>query len=141
MSIDRTSETIAHFSGLFENTLEEARLRQEYTDFKFVKKSEADDARFEFAPPLIKSGYDIGDYDPGVRYVAQNPVKLSEPARALPEATALAGTPLAPKYVPPFFPEPSENGIDDLNATQLPFVPIPSSVATMPTWPQRSKAA
>jgi len=54
MSLDRTSESIAHFSGLFEKTLEEARLRQEYTEFKAIQKKEAEDAEYEFAAPNIK---------------------------------------------------------------------------------------
>lgn len=68
MLMDKTTEAIAHFIGLFETTLEEARLRKDYNEFQ---------ATFDPAPEqpgLIdinvstKAPYNFVEMDPGLRY-------------------------------------------------------------------------
>lgn len=135
MSLDRTSESIAHFSGLFEKTLEEARLRQEYTEFKAIQQKEADDAEYAFAAPNIKTKLDAGDYDPDVRYVPKAPPADAGAAQLAPAAPAANTIDLTPGYVPPAFTQGPEDGGDSAGPAQdtvyLPFVPIPASVATI----------
>jgi hypothetical protein len=66
--MDKTTEAIAHFIGLFETTVEEARLRKEFTEFQASRDSQAEQ------PPLIdidvttKAPYDFVEMDPGLRY-------------------------------------------------------------------------
>lgn len=66
--MDKTTEAIAHFIGLFETTLEEARLRKDFTEFQASRNSQPEQ------PPLIdidvtaKAPYDFVEMDPGLRY-------------------------------------------------------------------------
>lgn len=66
--MDATTESIAHFIGLFQTTLEEARLRQELEKFT-TEIALQDDLRAEAAPDLwLDAPHDLEDYDPGLTY-------------------------------------------------------------------------
>lgn len=143
MSLDRTSETIAHFSGLFQKILEDARLRQEYSEFKSDQAKVEEDALLEFSPPKVDSEYDIKDVDPQVSYVPK--IKLTayqdaQPTTALPEFLNEAS--FAPGDIPLLSAEPASGGTSVGVSVStgvpffgmgklLPFVPVPGSVVTV----------
>ena len=131
MSLDTTTESIAHFIGLFEMAVEEARLRKEYTEFTALKAKEAEAAEFEFGPVKIKAPFRLEDYNPNVRYVPKPDAPPVGPAPMLPESIPLQGPYVATgAALPPLDPGQvfdSHGGV----TTILPFVPIPSSAITI----------
>ncbi|CUX60909.1 MULTISPECIES: hypothetical protein [Agrobacterium] len=70
MSIDRISDMIAHFIGLFDTVIEEARLRSNYSEGP--AHSNPDRLPDDEAAKLLDKNYDVPleDYDPGVKYRA-----------------------------------------------------------------------
>ncbi|MDH7802036.1 MULTISPECIES: hypothetical protein [unclassified Rhizobium] len=70
MHIDRISDMIAHFIGLFDTVIEDARLRTNYTEG--VAQSDPDRLPDDEAARLLDKNYDVPleDYDPGVKYRA-----------------------------------------------------------------------
>ncbi|MGP4668252.1 hypothetical protein [Agrobacterium pusense] len=70
MPIDRISDMIAHFIGLFDTVIEEARLRTNYS--QGPAHSNPDRLPDDEAAKLIDKNYDVQlqDYDPGVKYRA-----------------------------------------------------------------------
>jgi len=70
MHMDRITEAIAHFIGFFDLTVEEARLREAYQEFKAGKALNAPhpdlpDTRLSFEAP-----YQLLGYEPGLAYQA-----------------------------------------------------------------------
>lgn len=68
MYLDRITDAIAHFAGLFELTTEQARARESYDKFVAVHHAPADapamiDVKVDFQSP-----YTLEDYVPGVAY-------------------------------------------------------------------------
>ncbi len=135
MTLDRTSESIAHFSGLFSKTLEEARLRQEYSEFKSIKKKETDDAGFDFAAPRLKTSFEIGEYDPGVQFAPKDAPAPAQSPQATPQVPATSEIALSASFSLPPFSQAPDVGDDSVGAGPnlifLPFVAIPASVATV----------
>lgn len=70
MPIDRISDMIAHFIGLFDTVIEEARLRTNYSEGP--AHSNPDRLPDDEAAKLLDKNYDVPleDYDPGVKYRA-----------------------------------------------------------------------
>ncbi|RVC43142.1 type I secretion protein, partial [Mesorhizobium sp. M4B.F.Ca.ET.088.02.2.1] len=68
MQLDKISEAISHFIGMFEISVEEARQLKSYDEFKIA------DAVKEETPDLpntninIKAPYTLDDFDPHVPY-------------------------------------------------------------------------
>lgn len=70
MHIDKISDMIAHFIGLFDTVIEEARLRSNYSEGPAY--SNPDRLPDDEAAKLLDKNYDVAlkDYDPGVNYRA-----------------------------------------------------------------------
>ncbi len=85
MAIDQTTESIAHFIGLFALAIEKMVLREQYDEFRAAQKAADELEAIEADPFKINSGYRLKDYDPDLNY--------RPPSSALPatdEATAAA---------------------------------------------------
>lgn len=94
MTLGRTTDTIAHFIGLFHLDIEEMRLRMDYEAFKFARDPGKIDP-IEPADIEIKAPFARKEFDPGVPYV---------PTEALPAPVA----PASPQINPP--PPPTFDG-------------------------------
>ncbi|MBO0133290.1 hypothetical protein [Agrobacterium burrii] len=68
MHIDKISDMIAHFIGMFDTVIEEARLRSNYSEGP--AHSDPDRLPDDEAARLLDKNYDVPleDYDPGVKY-------------------------------------------------------------------------
>jgi hypothetical protein len=77
MFADKISEAIAHFIGLFETTLEEARLRKAYEEFKAQQALETELADIPNQSVNVKVGYDFEGFDPGIPYLPLEPQLVS----------------------------------------------------------------
>lgn len=90
MKMDPTTESIAHFIGLFELSVEELRLRQDYLDFRL--KREAQDAVEPIEPfgLRLQAPYELGHYDPSLSY---RPDSLEPAPVTLPPSTGHAAEP------------------------------------------------
>ena len=66
MYLDRISEAIAHFIGLFQIASEQARLRDDYLEFKARQAAPEQTPPDDHAPIVFQSPYDFDDPDPGV---------------------------------------------------------------------------
>ncbi|QDY70786.1 hypothetical protein [Qingshengfaniella alkalisoli] len=65
MIVDRTTETISHFIGLFSLTIEKARLRDSYEEFTALKKQAELDSIESLAPAILSSHHlKPGKFDP-----------------------------------------------------------------------------
>jgi hypothetical protein len=71
--LDRISEAIAHFIGLFHTETEQARLRDDYLAFKALQAAHDPAPADEHAPLVFQSPYDFDDPDPGIHYVPAAP--------------------------------------------------------------------
>ncbi len=134
MSLDRTSESIAHFSGLFEKTLEEARLRQDYTEFKHSRAKEAEDVMFEFGAVQNKTPYKLGEYDPGVRFIPVQPQPPLQDGQAGPAAPSAPDAPAFGGGAIELPPADEGRGTEVSGPNMmpvLPFVQIPATVVTV----------
>ncbi|WP_425359493.1 type I secretion protein [Borborobacter arsenicus] len=66
--MDKTTEAIAHFIGLFATTLEEARLRKDYNEFQATRDSAPEQPGLINIDASTKAPYDFVEMDPGLRY-------------------------------------------------------------------------
>jgi hypothetical protein len=73
MYLDKVSEAIAHFIGLFQIETEQARLRDDYLEFKALQAAQQADQPEDHAPLAFQSPYDFDDPDPGLHYVPVGP--------------------------------------------------------------------
>lgn len=71
MFIDKTTEAIAHFIGLFDVTAEAARLRKSYNEFTAKQHHERDPSTPDSHPVSLTASLDLNDFDPGVLYLSQ----------------------------------------------------------------------
>jgi hypothetical protein len=71
--LDRISEAIAHFIGLFQITAEQARLRDDYLEFKALQAALDQTPPDDHAQITFQTPYDFDDPDPGLRYVPAGP--------------------------------------------------------------------
>ena len=134
MSLDQTTESIAHFIGLFHLAEEEIRLRKEYFEFKMEKKA-VETGDLAFAPVDTKAPYQSGEFTPHSQYtVSPSSVLPSESSGtsvfavpALPAVDAEDGNSTAPV---PIADGASVHFIMG-SITILPYVPLPSSAVTV----------
>jgi hypothetical protein len=131
MSLDPITESIAHFIGHFQIAVEEARLRDNYNEFRALERKEDDEARPEFGPVRLTAPLAPEGYDPTVK---------APPAPAAPlvgaAGPAFAEMPAGPGFFPDLdlatlFPPGDPMSSQGGGSVLLPFVPIPSSVATI----------
>ncbi len=131
MSLDPITESIAHFIGHFQIAVEEARLRDTYNEFKALERKEEDEARPEFSPVRLTAPLGPEGYDPSVKPLpaqADLMVAAASPAAAeMPVGPGLAPDLDLADLFPPNDPVSSSAG----GTIILPFVPTPSSVATI----------
>lgn len=108
MPLDRITEAIAHFVGLFQIASEQARMRDDYMEFVARRAQEAADHSDQPLQIKFDSPYDLDNPQPGIHYVpAPNSVEpfvaYSEPLYAAPEIPidVQAQPIIYPGYVPP----------------------------------------
>lgn len=89
MHLDKVSEAIAHFIGLFQITTEQARLRDDYLEFKAMHAAEQPTTPEEHAPLSFQSPYDFDEPEPGLHYVPVGPT-----LETLTSPTEVTDTPL-----------------------------------------------
>ncbi|MGB3390957.1 MAG: type I secretion protein [Pseudaminobacter sp.] len=68
MLMDKTTEAIAHFIGLFEIAVEEARLRHDFNKFQAKRDSTPEQPSLLTVTVSTKAPYDFIEMDPGLRY-------------------------------------------------------------------------
>lgn len=73
MYLDRISEAIAHFIGLFHIAAEQSRLRDDYLEFKAREVTPDPTLPADHLPIAFQSSYDFNDPDPGLHYVPAGP--------------------------------------------------------------------
>jgi hypothetical protein len=73
MLMDKITETIAHFIGLFDITLEQARLRKAYQEFKASQALADEQPDLPNHTVTVKPGYDFVGFDPYVPYLPVKP--------------------------------------------------------------------
>lgn len=134
MSFDTTTETIAHFIGIFHLATEEARLRADYTEFKALEAKQDDAVEYSFRPVQVDAQLDSHTYDPKTKYVINQDANAPASGSALSVASSQPGPYGGPGFG--LFGPPQEmpgNGSTTarFEATVLPYVPIPSSVITL----------
>lgn len=151
MSLGQTTESIAHFAGLFHLAIEELRLREAYLEFKSDPRTPVEDEPFQFSPVKFDAPYRLGDFDPRLKVRTDgeppasgstNPAPLvpppaaGNPAVSVPELARVPGTPVddasggsliaPPDYGPGELPGPGPG-----QTIYIPFVPLPPSVVTV----------
>ena len=98
--MDTTTESIAHFIGLFQITVEDLRLRQEYKEFAVEARPPDEPVELAQIELQLDSPYELGRYDPGLSYAP----------------TAAAAQPLGPIGVaPPPGPDPDAPPMPELS--------------------------
>ncbi|TPN85527.1 type I secretion protein [Mesorhizobium sp. CU2] len=73
MQLDKISEVIAHFIGMFEISVEEARQLKTYSDFKIADAEKEDNTDLPSTKVTIKAPYTLDDFDPHVPYMGVKP--------------------------------------------------------------------
>jgi hypothetical protein len=71
--IDKITEEVAHFIGLFHTSIEQGRLRYDYLEFKAQQKAAEEQLQEQPDPLDFKSPYPLADPDPGLHYVPAVP--------------------------------------------------------------------
>ncbi len=71
--LDKISEAISHFIGMFEISVEEARQLKTYDDFKIDDVAKEDPADLPSTKVTIKAPYTLDDFDPHVPYMGLKP--------------------------------------------------------------------
>lgn len=79
MQLDKITEAIAHFIGMFEVSVEEMRQLQAYGDFKIVEAAKDETSDLPNTNINVKAPYTLDDFNPHVSYmgIAPNPVVLN----------------------------------------------------------------
>lgn len=135
MSLDKTTESIAHFIGLFHLAIEESRLRKDYNEFKELERSEDKAPAYLFGPVRIKASFETDDYTPHSHYMpSQNAsTPINYPAvsfgASIPGPTDFFGEGPLLHNLPLILSGASSAGY--FGGLILPYVPIPSSVVTI----------
>ncbi|MHA6688262.1 type I secretion protein [Mesorhizobium sp. A556] len=108
MHLDKITEAIAHFIGLFQIETEQARLRNDYLEFKALQAREAPPDQHDHTQVTFQSPYDFNDPDPGLHYVPAAPAivplkVVTSVAYAMPEIPVAGATPpvIYPQYAAP----------------------------------------
>lgn len=81
MVMDKITEAIAHFIGLFEIAVEEGRLRKDYTEFVAVKAGAGEHPELPDLDAQTKAPFEFVEMDPGLRYQPADPHLVEIAAR------------------------------------------------------------
>lgn len=98
MLMDKMTEMVAHMIGIFQTTVEDERMRDDYAKFKAAKAKDPDLNDPATIDVVFKVSYNLEDFTPGLRY-----------APPVPDAPSGVQNPLNyfgpdfPVYVPPQF--------------------------------------
>lgn len=84
MTMDRITEEIAHFIGLFHLSNEQARVRENYEKFTYDKAAPADPDISPLIVSPFEAPYELLDFEPWVRYHAPNYPLLPYSAKLAP---------------------------------------------------------
>ena len=71
--MDRFTEAIAHFIGLFQISTDELRLRKDYTEFQASRAEKATPPELPTTPVEVKAPHQFVDMNPGVKYLPVPP--------------------------------------------------------------------
>lgn len=101
MLFDSITETIAHFIGTFELTVEEARQREQYDEFTALRRQAETDGLDDPNKIVVKTDLDLNpkDYDPlpySFPTPPTDPQLPPAPVGPMPETRITIGDPLAP---------------------------------------------
>ncbi|MEQ8902016.1 MAG: hypothetical protein RID11_01145 [Roseovarius sp.] len=134
MSLDRTTESIAHFVGLFHMAVEDNRLRDQYIEFKRDKDDTDDEAGFEFKPVRIATDFKLNGYSGKVVHSDTSDVNQPGVGQGLPSLPAISQSNTVGSFTsveqPP---EPLIGGSIGGGGGYkiLPYVPIPPQTITI----------
>ncbi|MDX8512181.1 type I secretion protein [Mesorhizobium captivum] len=73
MQLDKITEVISHFIGMFEISVEEARQLKTFDDFKIAEAAKEDTPDLPNSNVNIKAPYTLDDFDPHVPYMGLKP--------------------------------------------------------------------
>lgn len=73
MAMDKITETVAHFAGIFHLAVDENRLREDYDRFKALQDKISEQERLDQHQPAAKTGYALKEFAPGGPKVALDP--------------------------------------------------------------------
>ncbi|MBI6630606.1 type I secretion protein ATPase [Pontibaca salina] len=96
--LDKVTEMVAHMIGIFQITVEEERLRDDYLKIKALRSDAPQTDPLAGDPAQFKAAYQLGDFAPTLRLLKS----LPDAPHPVPEAA-----PAFPQFPPaPFFPAP-----------------------------------
>ncbi len=98
--MDRTTELIAHFIGLFEIKVDEIRLRQDYLEFRQKQPVPEDDSQAQIVVVRLQAPYQLQPYTPELEYTPLPPEPLPVSLPAVAPAAALEIPPLPAPALP-----------------------------------------
>lgn len=104
MYLDRISEAIAHFIGLFHIAAEQSRLRDDYLEFKARQVTPDPTPPDDHLPIAFRSPYDFNDPDPGLHYVPAGP-ELEKQSTLTQLAYVRTGIPIGAEVPPVVYPD------------------------------------
>lgn len=84
MTMDRITEEIAHFIGLFHLSNEQVRVRENYEKFSYDKAAPVDPDISPLIVSPFEAPYELLDFEPWVRYHAPNYTLLPYSAKLVP---------------------------------------------------------
>lgn len=111
MQLDKITEAIAHFIGLFQTDTEQARLRDDYLQFKALQAIDAADEQHTPDQVSFQTPYALDNPDPGIHYVPAPTVLVPEkvgsgvgyPTPNIPVPLDLPSV-APPQYIAPYLP-------------------------------------
>ena len=68
MLMDRFTEAIAHFIGLFQTSTDHLRLRKDYAEFEAERAAAAAQPELPVVPVNLKAPHEFAGMDPGLNY-------------------------------------------------------------------------
>ena len=133
MAIDRTTEAIAHFIGLFALSVEKMISREQYSEFRAAQNARDDLEAINAVPFSVNSGYKLKDYDPNLSYTPAG-AGLGDPQPASTGGSVIPQGDVA--NIP--FAGPAGTGIVPMQASEAAgtvtvsyILPLPSSVVAV----------
>lgn len=103
--LDKVTEMVAHMIGIFQITLEEERVRDDYLKMKALRPDDPQTDPLAGDPAQFKAPYQIGDFDPALRHTEATP---DGPRPAPDEFFKFYPFPPAPPWLPEPDPAPQE---------------------------------
>lgn len=111
MMLDKVTEMVAHMIGIFQITLEQERMRDDYLKMKALRPDDPQADPLAGDPAQFKAAYQLGDFDPALRLLKTVP----DAPHPVPEA------PLEfPQFSPaPFWPSAPEPGPQEIRVEMV----------------------